>query len=76
MHYKVRDEIAEIVYGEEIVLSHDVMEAVNGDVSAELLQLPNVKAFRYLRKHYAQQCNKLDDRVFRRAAWERVAPEI
>jgi hypothetical protein len=76
MHYKVRDEIAESVYGEEIVLSHDVMEAVNGDVSAELLQLPNQKAFRYLRKHYAQQCNKLDDRVFQRAAWERVAPEV
>eukprot|EP00522_Entomoneis_paludosa_P003050 CAMPEP_0172473728 /NCGR_PEP_ID=MMETSP1065-20121228/69000_1 /TAXON_ID=265537 /ORGANISM="Amphiprora paludosa, Strain CCMP125" /LENGTH=666 /DNA_ID=CAMNT_0013231903 /DNA_START=731 /DNA_END=2731 /DNA_ORIENTATION=+ len=76
MHYKVLDELAEQVYGEEIVLSHDVMEAVNGDVSAEILQLPNQKVFRYLRKHYAQQCSKLDDRVFRRSAWLRVAPEV
>jgi len=76
MHYKVLDELAEQVYGEEIVLSHDVMEAVNGNVSAEILQLPNQKLFRYLRKHYAQQCSKLDDRVFRRSAWLRVAPEV
>lgn len=75
MHYKVRDDIAEQVYGEEIVLSHEVMEAVNG-ASAEILTLPNLKAFRYLRKHYAQQCSKLDDRVFRRNCWERVAPEV
>ena len=76
MHYKVLDELADQVYGEEIVLSHDVMEAVNGDISAEILQLPNLKVFRYLRKHYAQQCSKLDDRVFRRNAWIRVAPEV
>jgi len=76
MHYKVRDDIADVVYGEELDLSHEVMEAVNGEQSAEILQLPNLKVFRYLRKHYAQQCSKLDDRVFRRTAWERVAPEI
>lgn len=76
MHYKVKDDIADVVYGEELDLSHDVMEAVNGEQSAEILQLPNQKVFRYLRKHYAQQCSKLDDRVFRRTAWERVAPEI
>ena len=76
MHYKVKDDIADVVYGEELDLSHDVMEAVNGEQSAEILQLPNLKVFRYLRKHYAQQCSKLDDRVFRRTAWERVAPEI
>jgi len=75
MHYKVRDEIADQVYGEEIILSHEVMEAVNGE-SAEMLTLPNQKAFRYLRKHYAQQCSKLDERVFRRNCWERVAPEV
>lgn len=75
MHYKVLDEVAEQVYGEEIVLSHEVMEAVNGE-SAEILTLPNQKTFRYLRKHYAQQCSKLDDRVFRRNSWERVAPEV
>jgi hypothetical protein len=77
MHYKVLDPIAELVYdGEEITLSHEVMEAVNGSESAEILTLPNQKAFRYLRKHYAQQCAKLDDRVFRRDSWERVAPEV
>jgi hypothetical protein len=75
MHYKVFDDIAEQVYGEEIVLTHEVMEAVNGD-SAEILTLPNLKTFRYLRKHYAQQCSKLDEKIFRRACWERVAPEV
>jgi hypothetical protein len=77
MHYKVRDDIAESSYGEEIVLSHDVMEAVNGE-SAEILSLPNLKAFRYLRKHYAQQCSKLEggDRVFLRTSWERVLAEV
>jgi hypothetical protein len=75
MHYKVRDAIAEQVYGEEIVLSHDVMEAATG-ASAEILTLPNRTVLRYLRKHYAQQCQKLDDRVFQRASWERVAPEV
>ena len=75
MHYKVRDDIAEQVYGEEIVLSHDVMEASTG-ASAEILTLPNRTVMRYLRKHYAQQCSKLDDRVFQRASWERVAPEV
>jgi hypothetical protein len=76
MHYKVRDEIAEAVYGEEIVLSHDVMEAATGSSSAEILTLPNRTVIRYLRKHYSQQCSKLDDRVFQRSSWERVAPEI
>jgi hypothetical protein len=75
MHYKIRDDIAEQVYGEEIVLSHDVMEASAG-ASAEILTLPNRTVIRYLRKHYAQQCSKLDDRVFQRASWERVAPEV
>lgn len=75
MHYKVLDDIAEQVYGEEIVLSHDVMEASTG-ASAEILSLPNSTVMRYLRKHYAQQCSKLDDRIFQRANWERVAPEV
>lgn len=76
MHYKVRDEIADVVYGEEIILSHDVLEASTGKSSAEILTLPNRTVLRYLRKHYAQQCSKLDDRVFQRASWERVAPEV
>jgi hypothetical protein len=75
MHYKVIDEVANEVYGEEIILSHEVMEAVNGE-SAEILRLPNLKTFTYLRKHYTQQSGKLSDAVFRRTSWEMVRPEI
>jgi len=74
MHYKVRENIADR-YGEEINLSHEVMEAVNGD-SAEILRLPNLKTFRYLRKHYHQQSAKLPDTCFQRQAWEMVRPEV
>jgi len=74
MHYKVRDNIADR-YGEEIILSHEVMEAVNGD-SAEILRLPNLKTFRYLRKHYHQQSAKLPDNCFQRQVWEMVRPEV
>jgi hypothetical protein len=75
LHYKVRDEIAMDVYGEEVTLSHEVMEAVNGD-SAEILRLPNQKTFKYLRKHYTQQSGKLSDAVFQRTSWEMVRPEV
>jgi hypothetical protein len=75
MHYKVKDEIAMEEYGEEIVLSHDVMEAVNGE-SAEILRLPNLRTFKYLRKHYMQQSGKLSDTVFQRTSWELVRPEV
>jgi hypothetical protein len=74
MHYKVRESIADR-YGEEINLSHEVMEAVNGD-SAEILRLPNLKTFRYLRKHYHQQSAKLPDTCFQRQSWELVRPEV
>jgi hypothetical protein len=74
MHYKVRDSLAN-QYGEEIILSHEVMEAVNGD-SSELLRLPNLKTFRYLRKHYHQQSAKLPNSCFERQAWEMVRPEV
>lgn len=74
MHYKVLDHVAE-AYGEEIILSQEVMEAVNG-VSAELLRLPNQKTFRYLQKHYTQQCGKLSGEVFKRESWELVLPEV
>ena len=74
MHYKVRENIADR-YGEEINLSHEVMEAVNGE-SAEILRLPNLKTFRYLRKHYHQQSAKLPDTCFQRQAWEMVRPEV
>ena len=74
LHYKVRDTVAEAVYGEEIALSHEVMEASTS--SAEILSLPSRTVLQYLRQNYTQQCNKLDDQVFRRENWERVAPEV
>jgi hypothetical protein len=74
LHYKVRDEVADL-YGEEVILSHEVMEAVNGD-SAEILRLPNLKTFRYLRKHYNQQSAKLPNPVFERCSWDMVRPEV
>lgn len=74
MHYKVQDQVAE-PYGEEIILSHEVMEAVNG-TSAEILRLPNQKTFRYLQKHYTQQCGKLNGEVFKRESWELILPEV
>lgn len=74
MHYKVIDAIAD-QYGEEVILSNEVMEAVNGD-SAEILRLPNLKTFRYLRRHYQQQSAKLPDDCFQRQGWEMVRPEV
>ena len=83
MYYKVIDKITskfgKALYQtsgvDEVILSHEVMEAVNGS-SAEILRLPNKKTFRYLEKHYSQQCAKLDKRVFERSSWEMVMPEI
>eukprot|EP00540_Astrosyne_radiata_P014596 CAMPEP_0116838748 /NCGR_PEP_ID=MMETSP0418-20121206/9384_1 /TAXON_ID=1158023 /ORGANISM="Astrosyne radiata, Strain 13vi08-1A" /LENGTH=189 /DNA_ID=CAMNT_0004468783 /DNA_START=162 /DNA_END=731 /DNA_ORIENTATION=+ len=72
LHYRVVDAVAT---AQEIVLSHEVMEAVNGE-SAEILRLPNQKTFRYLRRHYTQQSGKLDDVVFQRTSWEVVLPEV
>jgi len=78
LHYKVRNNIvcSDLYYGEEIILSHDVMEAVNGELSADILRLPNKKTFKYLRKHYVQQCGKLSEVVFDRTSWEIVLPEV
>jgi hypothetical protein len=58
-----------------IILSHEVMEAVNGE-STDILRLPNMKTFRYLQKHYTQQCSKLTEQVFERSSWELVRPEV
>ncbi|KAL7534519.1 hypothetical protein ACHAXR_005929, partial [Thalassiosira sp. AJA248-18] len=62
--------------GEEIALSHEVMEAVNGEVSAEILRLPNQNLFDYLKRQYSQQSSKLSDEVFVRSSWEMVRPEV
>lgn len=74
LHYKVNRQITR-QYGEEIILSHEVLEAANGE-SAEILRLPNLKTFSYLKKHYNQQSEKLPESVFLRTSWEMVLPEI
>jgi hypothetical protein len=74
LHYRVRDAVADQC-SEEVILSHEVMEAVNGD-SAEILRLPNLKTFRYLKRHYHQQSAKLPDSCFQRQAWEMVRCEV
>jgi len=50
--------------------------AVNGEVSAELLRLPNQKVFDYLKRQYSQQSSKLNSEVFGRNSWEVVMAEV
>jgi hypothetical protein len=82
MHYRVKPSVsiftivADSKNTEEIALSHEVMEAVNGEESAEILRLPNQKCFDYLRKQYLQQSSKLNDEVFDRKNWEMIMPEV
>jgi hypothetical protein len=54
------------------------MEACEGPASAELLTLPNRNVLQYIKKHYPQQCAKIDydARVFLRSSWERMSPEV
>lgn len=86
MYYKVMDDIflesryKKSAQTEEIVLSHEVMEAVSGE-SADLRILPGNNTFKYLQKHYKQQCAKLTpqkfaNKVFDRSSWIRVMPEV
>jgi len=81
MHYRVRSSVVGFSHlasarGEEIALSHEVMEAVNGEVSAEILRLPNQNLFDYLKRQYSQQSSKLREEVFVRSSWEMVRPEV
>lgn len=82
MYYKVVDKISARLKKQlykagidEIILSHEVMEAVHGQ-SAEIVNLPTKKTFQYLQKHYTQQCAKLSNGVFKRTSWEKVMPEV
>lgn len=86
MYYKVMDDVVSGLGGkrnatvDEIVLSHEVMEAVSGE-SADLRILPGNNTFKYLQKHYKQQCAKLTPqkiakKVFDRSSWIRVMPEV
>lgn len=82
MYYRVRDEVAHLIpqrayYGiDEVILSYEVLETANGSQSAEILRLPSSKTFKYLQKHYTQQCSKLTSAVFDRNSWEKIMPEI
>lgn len=85
MHYRVKPDVKVFPADgtpnhhhqqQEISLSQEIMEAVNGEESAEILRLPNQKTFDYLRKHYSQQSIKLNEEVFDRKSWEMVMPEI
>ncbi|KAL3796361.1 hypothetical protein ACHAW5_001687 [Stephanodiscus triporus] len=79
MHYRVKSSVVTFTaseQGEEVALSHDVMEAVNGEDSADLLRLPNRKVFDYLKRQYSHQCSKLNEEVFDRKSWEAVMPEV
>jgi hypothetical protein len=82
LYYKVADKItaklSKQLYRagiDEIILSHEVMEAVHGQ-SSEIISLPTKKTFRYLNQHYQQQCTKLNDKVFKRTSWEKFMPEV
>lgn len=81
MYYRVLDNVSQgmnlqAMGTDEIILSHEVMEAVNGEQSAGMLRLPNNKLFQYLKKHYNQQCAKLTGNVFDRRSWEMVLSEV
>lgn len=88
MHYRVKNSVATFSptqillqtaqqqQQEEIALSHEVMEAVNGEESDDMLTLPNRKVFDYLKRQYSQQCSKLNEEVFDRKSWEAVMPEV
>ena len=55
--------ISQSMYGEEIALSHDMMEAATGKSSAEILALPNRIILNYIQKRHSQQCSIWEDRV-------------
>lgn len=57
-------------------LSFCAILAVNGEVSAEMLRLPNQNLFDYLKRQYSQQSSKLSEEVFVRSSWEMVRPEV
>ena len=67
---------AQLSPSDEIVLSHEVMLACNGEDSSEIVRLPNTRCFRYLKKHYPHQCSKIDASVFHRSSWEMVKAEV
>lgn len=86
MHYRIKPTLSSASFidgttthppeSNEIALSQQVMEAINGQESAEILRLPNQKTLECLRWQYGHQCNKLREVVFDRTSWEMVMPEI
>ncbi|GKY99105.1 hypothetical protein MPSEU_000866000 [Mayamaea pseudoterrestris] len=77
VYYKLREDINFLVRGKQVLLSRDVMEAAHGNTATSLMHhQPNQQTFRYLEKNYSLQCSKLDESVFQRSSWERVAPSV
>jgi len=86
LHYRVKEDEGRLdkdqtdggarqILPEEVILSHDVMVAVLGQDSSDILKLPNQHLFIYLKIYYPQQSSKLSDKVFHRSKWEKVHPE-
>lgn len=87
MHYRVslsssqrqlsnqEDTNDDIMINEDILLSHELMVAIHGETSAELLKLPNTKTLTYLSTYYPTQSKKYPPSVFVRDSWEAVLPE-
>lgn len=82
VYYRVNNEVAKSLLPKfekaginEIILSHEIMEAVHGE-DADTITLPFNSTFEYLQENYAQQCAKLSNNIFDRRSWEMVMPEI
>lgn len=67
---------AQLSPSDDIILSHEVMLACNGEESSEIVRLPNTRCFRYLKRHYPHQCEILASAVFHRSSWEMAKPEV
>merc|ERR1711918_336320 len=63
---ELRNQYGDIDEVNDIILSNEVMVTVNGEQSAAILCLPNIKTFRYLQKHYKKKCSRLNEKVFQR----------
>lgn len=79
MHYFVSsDKLQKVEHldnYEDVFLSHEVMIAIHGETSAELLKLPNTKTLTYLSTFYPAQSSKYPPSVFVRDSWEAILPE-
>jgi hypothetical protein len=79
MHYCVSSnklpQVEHLHNYEDVFLSHEVMIAIHGETSAELLKLPNTKTLTYLSTFYPTQSSKYPPSVFVRDSWDAILPE-